>query len=336
VTGERAPRSSERGMTLIELLIAVLILSVVIAAAFSVSYAIMNSYREHRRSINVERSVRGAMAVLTEAVRNSSPGVPDGDIVDLVGCDFFFKGLRVENASDGPDALDVIYATGASTTLRAEFNEGSTQILVEDGSLLRAGDQVLITDFDRGHLIAITTVVNAPPDWIVTLAGSPQTVCSPGPPTFNAYPVRSTVIRAQRARFTVDTTSMPLLFMDRDGPAAGSEPPQPVAEGIEDLQISIGIDRNANGGLDELGATGDDDDWVYNNPDDSQPLPNIALTPFRAVRLTVIARSVDDTTNVTSSRLPAAEDRPQAAADDVFRRRSLSATIELRNIQGSP
>lgn len=329
-------RGGERGMTLIELMIAVLILSVVVAAAFGVSYSIMNSYREHRRSINVERSVRGAMAVLSEAVRNASPAVPDGQITDLVGCDFTFQAVRVENHSDGPDALEVVYATGATTTTRAEFSDASTQLLVEDGSRLRPGDQVLITDFDRGHLMAITAVAETPPDWTLTLAASPQTMCNPPAPTFPVYPVRSTVIRAQRARFTVDTTGMPLLYMDRDGPAVGSDPPLPVAEGVEDLQISIGIDRNGNGGLDELGAAGDDDDWVYNHVDDTQPLPDIAVTPFRAIRLTVIGRSVDETSNVPSSRRPAAEDRAAAVADDVFRRRSLSATIELRNLQGSP
>ncbi len=108
----------QRGMTVIELMIAMVILSVVVAAAFSVSYAIMNSYRDHRRAIAVERSARGAMSVLVDAVRNSGPGVPDGNIVDLVGCelDTAWRGIRVDNASDAPDAIDLVYSKGGLDT----------------------------------------------------------------------------------------------------------------------------------------------------------------------------------------------------------------------------
>jgi prepilin-type N-terminal cleavage/methylation domain-containing protein len=158
-------------MTLIELMIAVVILSVVVAAAFSVSYSIMNSYREHRRAIGVERSVRGAIALLTEAVRGTSPGVPDGQITDLVACDSTFQGIRVTNFSDAPDAIELVYAKGGVvTTLRAEFNQDLNQITVENGVDLRPEDQVLVTDFDKGHIVRITDVAQSGPDWILTLA----------------------------------------------------------------------------------------------------------------------------------------------------------------------
>jgi hypothetical protein len=58
--------------------------------------------------------------------------------------------------------------------------------------------------------------------------------------------------------------------------------------------------------------------------------------PFRAIRLTVIARSTDDTSNVATSLRPGAEDRAAATVADVARRRSLSTIVELRNLEGSP
>lgn len=326
-------RAGQRGMTLIELMVALVILGIVVSAAFGVAFSILNSYRDHRGAVNVERSARGAIAVLTDAVRNSSPGVPSGPIVDLVGCETNPHGIRVENASDEPDSIGIIYATGRIvTSLRAAINEASTELLVEDGSRLKVGDQVLVTDFEKGHVFKIQTITPPGTDWVLELTAAPQTLCSSNPPAAFSYRERSTVVRVQAARFAVNTTvDIPYLELDPDGPVGPAEPVA-VAEGIEDLQIAIGVDRNGNGRIDDdSAAAGDDDDWVFNHPDDT-----LQALPYRAIRLTVIARSIGDVTTKPTSQRPGAEDREGAAARDVFRRRALSTTVELRNLEGSP
>jgi prepilin-type N-terminal cleavage/methylation domain-containing protein len=325
-------RLDQRGMTLIELMVAIVILGVVVSAAFGVAFSILNSYREHRGAANVERSARGAIAVLTDAVRNSSPGVPSGPIVDLVSCETNPHGIRVENASDGPDSIGIIYATGrAVTSLRGELNQASTEILVEDTQRLHVGDHVLVTDFEKGHVFKVQTVTPPGIDGVLGLTAAPQTLCPSNPPAAFSYRERSTVVRVQSARFAINATfDIPFLQLDRDG--AESDREEAVAEGIEDLQIAIGVDRNGNGRIDDdAAAAGDDDDWVFNHPDDTLP-----ALPYRAIRLTVIARSIDDTTTKPTSQRPGAEDREGAATRDVFRRRVLSTTVELRNLEGSP
>jgi prepilin-type N-terminal cleavage/methylation domain-containing protein len=329
-------RDGERGMTLVELMIGMLILGVVVASAFSVAFAIMNGYREHRRAVAVERSARGAMAVLAEAVRNASPGVPTGNITDLVGCETLWQGIGVDNSAVAPDALNVVYADGGvHSSLLLPFDQGSSELRIEDGSLLAAGDHVLVTDFTTGHLVVVQTVTEAGAnDWVVQLAGVASSLCV-GVVSFS-YEARATVLRVQRARFFIDDAGgVPALWMDRDQPAGGLEP-EPIAEGIEDLQIAVGIDRDGDGRIGEDEAlSGDDDDWVFNHPSDNPPAP-ITTKPYRAVRLTVTARSLDDTSEAPVSRRPAAEDRPEAADRDELRRRSLSTTVEIRNLEGSP
>ncbi|HTE54929.1 MAG TPA: PilW family protein [Kofleriaceae bacterium] len=331
------PTADQRGMTLVELMVAVVILGIVVAAAFSVAFSIMNSYREHRRAVNVERSARGAMAVLTEAVRNASPGVPNGQIIDLVGCEDTWHGIQVENSSTGPDALDIVYATGdVMTSLTTTFDQASTELRVLDGSLFVPGNQVLVTDFTKGHLLTVLTVAQAGPEWIIGLSGTPASLCA-GVVGFT-YDARATVLRAQKARFSIsDVGGVPALYMDPDGPSPGGPlEPEAVAEGVEDLQIAIGVDRDGDGRIgDDVAAGGDDDDWVYNHASDIN-LPLLALTPYRAIRLTVIARSLDDTTQVATSLRAAAEDHAAAVAPDAFRRRNLSTTVEIRNLEGSP
>jgi prepilin-type N-terminal cleavage/methylation domain-containing protein len=331
-TGQRDP--GQAGMTLIELMIAMVILGIVIAAAFNVAYSIMNGYRDHRRAMAVERSARGAMSVLADSIRNASPGVENAQITDLVGCSTL-TGINVVNRSDGPDTLQIVYASGAViTSIRLPFNQDSNEMVVLDGSGLKNGDQVLVTDFDnRGHIMAITGVTDNGGDYTLGLANTPSSMCGTAPPPFS-YPVLSTVIKAQVAEFSVDESGdVPVLMMDRDGAGAGD--PEPVAEGIEDLQIAIGVDEDGDG---EVSADAPDgvDEWFYNHADDIDPAQAITARPYRALRITVVGRSVDETTAKATSIRPKAEDHDAPTQPDVFRRRSLSTRIEIRNLQGSP
>lgn len=329
-----SPRGDrESGMTLIELMIAMVILGIVIAAAFNVAYTIMNGYRDHRRAMAVERSARGAMTVLADAIRNASPGVETAQITDLVGCSTL-QGINVVNRSDGPDSLQIVYASGAViTSIRQPFDQSSTELVVLDGSALKPGDEVLVTDFDnRGHLVQVTDVTDNGGDYTLGLRAAPDSLCSPAPAAFS-YPVLSTVIKAQVAEFSVLEGDVPVLMMDRDG--AGPDDPEPVAEGIEDLQIAIGIDQDGNG---EVSTDAPDgvDEWYYNHEDDTDPPQSISARPYRALRVTVVARSMDETTSQPTSIRPKAEDHAAAANADVYKRRALSTRVEIRNLQGSP
>ena len=334
MSGPREPDRGQSVMTLIELMIAMVILGIVIAAAMNVAYTIMNGYRDHRRAMAVERSARGAMTVLADAIRNASPGVENAQITDLVGCSTL-TGIDVDNREDGPDTLRIVYATGAFvTSTRLPFAQDSSTLTVLDGSGLKQGDQILVTDFDnRGHLLAIQDVTDNGGDYTLTLYDQPDQLCSPAPADF-LYPVLSTVIKAQVAEFAIDESGdVPVLMMDRDG--AGDEEPEPVAEGIEDFQIAIGVDENADGEVSEDAPDGIDE-WFYNHVDDVDPALAITARPYRALRITVVARSVDETTARPTSIRPAAEDHAAATQPDVFRRRSLSTRVEIRNLQGSP
>ena len=324
----------QSGMTLIELMIAMVILGIVVAASFNVAYTIMNSYRGHRRAMAVERSARGAMTVLADSIRNASPGVENAQITDLVGCSTL-KGIDVTNRSDGPDSLQIVYASGGFiTSIREAFDQSSTEMIVLDGSGLKAGDQVLITDFEsRGHIMTIGDVTDNGGSYTLDLATAPSAMCSPAPAAFS-YPVLSTVIKAQVAEFSIDDSGdVPVLMMDRDG--AGAEDPEPVAEGIEDLQFAIGVDEDGDG---EVSADAPDgvDEWYYNHEDDVAPLHAITSKPYRALRITVVARSTDETTAQPTSIRPKAEDHEGETQPDVYRRRSLSTRVEIRNLSGSP
>src|SRR5205085_2105882 len=121
-----------------------------------------------------------------------------------------------------------VYASGGVvTSVRTnQFVVGtSNSVVVADASQLAQGDYILITDFSSGHLYKVTAV-----------AGTTLTVASSSCTAYT-YPVGSTVIRAQHAKFTIGTLDgNPVLYMDPD--SGGSAVAEPLAEGIEDLQIA--------------------------------------------------------------------------------------------------
>lgn len=339
------PRSRESGLTMVELMIAMLILGLVVATAFQIAFSIMNGYRDHRRAMAVERAARGAVSVLSDAIRNASPGVRDAMNFDVVGCSAL-RGVEVINASDAPDELEIIYASsgGIITSLREAFDQTQDSVIVEDASLLKDGDHVLVTDFTHGRVVRIEgDPVESGGGWTLALADAPEDACT-FPDTYptvdeNAftYAVRATVIKVQVARFflggDIDT---PVLMMDPDG--EGALEAEAIAEGIEDLQIAVGIDDDGDGTVEELGVAGDDDEWYYNHPDDNAPTTAITTRPYRALRITVVSRSMGETTTTVqaTSLRPAAEDRPISTTADIYKRRALSTTVEIRNFAGSP
>src|SRR5205807_7295177 len=145
------------------------------------------------------------------------------------------------------------------------------------------------------------------------------------------YPVGSLVIRAQHATFSIGSVnSVPTMMMDPD--AGGSAVAEPFAEGIEDLQIAIGVDVNGDGVISEVGSSANDDEWQGNVAGDS-----VLSGSIRAVRVTIVARSTQALAGpISSFNLPAVEDRPAGATFDKYRRRVLRSVVETRNLSGSP
>lgn len=318
-------------------MISVVIASIAIAAALTLGYSAMNAYRDHRNLLLIERSGRVSLEKLTSAIRTASPGVPTGNILDLVTCGPN-QALRVTSSSTAPDEITMIYAVGGIyTSARADFRETTSSLTVLNPTGIAPGDSVVVTNFQTGVFVQVrgvtaSTVVDGAWDLVV---GTPSTLC-PVVPAFNFAP-GSMVIRSTYARFYVDSSSavggVPTLMLDRGDPDL---PHEPVADGIEDLQIAIGVDLNGNGDVFEA-DDGAGDEWFHNSAADlGLAVPTLADNTWRALRLTVVARAPVETGNNPIYIRPAAEDRAAASAPDPYRRRIMMTTVEIRNLEGSP
>lgn len=323
-------RSPQAGVTLVELMVSLLITSIAVAAAMGLAFTMMNSYREHRRMVNVERAGRVSLEIIADAVRGSSAGVTTGQLADEVGCSVY-GALGVVNNTNAPDELEVIYASGGLfTSLRAGY-DGTGDLTVLDGADFQPGDYVIVSNIDQGHIVQIDpagTISQGSNDWTFPMVAP---ACGTAFPT-GGYQPGDLVIRARVARFFIqDVGGIPTLFMDPDGD--GPETEEPLAEGIEDLQLAVGVDVADDGTVADTASS--TDDWFYNHPSDSAPPPIATIVP-RALRITLVARSVEETTSQPTSIRPAVEDRAGATEPDVYRRRVLSTVVEIRNLEGSP
>ena len=316
--------TSERGFTLVELMMSLVLFGLVVAGLLSVAGTMAVGFRAQRSTLSTEDSARTAIELLADALRGASPGVPVANIQHVNTC--ATGALSVVNSSTAPDQLTAVFASGAVvTSLRTPYGAGTTGVTVADATQLAAGDTVLITDLDRGHLATIQSVNST--SGAVGLV--PQSCSSLDLPT-GGYAAGSLVIRALRATFSVaEIDGVPTLMMDRD--AEGPETAEPFADGIEDLQVALGVDADNDGALAEGGAAANDDEWNFNVAGET-----LQAGPVRAIRVTVVARASKPVVGTPAFYRPYAEDRAGTTQPDGFRRRSTRTTIEIRNLGGSP
>ena len=330
----RRRRRPEAGFTLIELMVSLVMFSFAIAGVLGIAVSLTVGYREQRQAINAESAVRVPMDFMADALRQSSPAVPNSvasALIDASGANCTDGAINVTNSSTGPDRLDVIYASGAIvTTTRTVVTGTDTEVTVTDATQLAANDYIVISDTAHGVLYKINSVNTVTGEIDFTaLCDSPITGWT------TDFPTGSMVVRAQHAEFYIDTVDgIPTLMMDPDGPQ-GTLGGQPLAEGVEDFQVALGVDADANLQLATEDASGANlDEWVGNHSGDTPYV--VGAGTVRAVRITLIARAstpVEGTAS-TFSR-PAAEDRAAGAADK-YRRRVLRSTVEVRNMEASP
>ncbi len=324
-------RRGQGGFTLVELMVSLVIFSFVVAGALSVAVALTNGYRSQRQSIGAEGAARASMDFIADAFRGGSPGVPSGLIQDIRSCEIGPIAHGDGTGPGGTDTLRMVFASGAvvSSTI-APFARGAAVIQLADATGFRAGDALLVTNFSVGHIVYVGGVNSA-----TELRVQTSSACTP----LTAFPSGDTVyargalaVRVRNAMFAVaPLDGVPTLWMDPDG--SGPAVAEPLAEGVEDFQVEIGTDATGDG-ITEVGAGGNDDEWVGNHAADSPLAPTAVL---RAVRLGLVARTVAPLLGKLQYAPPLLANHtptPPPGGFDGYRRRVLTSVIEIRNLGG--
>ncbi len=341
----RPRRRSQRGFTLIELMVSLVLFALVVTGLMAVAVSMITGYRDQEVTIATETATRSTIDYLTNALHNASPGVStftNFGSLDSATCPV--GAIALESNQTTPlantsDKLTITFASGGVvTTSTSTWTGGDGTVDVIDATQITANDYVVITNFDVGHFVRVTNSTGSAPGTLTLDVEC--TTPNPAVPT-GGYIAGATVIRAMRAKFSIGVVPsddvigvVPVLNMDAD--AEGTQQiDQPIAEGIEDLQVVYAADNvTANGVIDAESTTAGADEWYGNVLGETVPLPLPNAT--RAIRVTLVARTTRQFSGVNAFVLKALEDRAANSATDNFRRRILSTTVEIRNLAGSP
>ncbi len=339
-------RKNNRGFSLVELMVAIVVSTILIAAVSATYIAQNRSYVAQENVTEINTQAKIAIDVMANDIKTAGFGVPADMNQDAV------NGLTtvvsfIDN-SDAPDAITVVGGFRMLGTLWPALGAPSTISCAAQGAYVPLGSTTVRIDYvdsadifntDDKRSISIdginyATVANvSDTDATITL-DRPLSQdfplldtdgdgnCDTGRPV---YVVEDTTFCVDgngvlhRIRRRADmTTCTPSVTSDDDV----------LAENIEDLQFAYAVDTDGDGQIDDLNGDGliDDQDYLISGN-------GVDPVTIRAVRINVLARAEREDVNYQGMGNPPSliENRNHAATNDNFRRRWWQTVVTIRN-----
>ncbi len=319
-TGSR----NDAGFTLIEIVIALAILTLSMTAIFASFNFQQKSYLAQNAVAEMQQNVRGAMNYVELDLRNAGGGIPPAVAYHIPV--LFFGGSTVsvvsgvgfdDGGAGGWDNVYMISVRGIPTHIVDDMPNTSSELKVADPSGWVAGDIAIIFDDTDADVFQITAVQSSN-----HLQHNPQGVF--GKDLSKAYGEGAKVAKLQYAGYFLDFSdpAHPTLmknFLDN----TGTNIPQVVADDIEDMQVRLVMEDGSE----------HDGDWFPLQPD-----PVAELGKVRKVRLYLMGR--------TRNAEKGWNEGPRAkwnhttltalSSYDNYRRRDLEMLVDLRNAGLAP
>ena len=251
--------SRQSGVTLVELLIAMLIGAFLVGGILQVFAGARQTYRVHDATSRMQESGRMALEVLARDIRmadfwgcasNSISMVNNLNTAGAGYIDFVTGGVvGTDGASGAPDSITLRGGFDAGITVEPPYGpQASANIKVNKGTGLAQDTIVMVSDCSNGDIFQVT---NSNPDSGVlvhnTGSGDPgnYNVSNPGCPGSNAhclskvYGGDAKVLLTQEVSYRIDDGSegQPALFRND----------VEFLDGIENLQILYGEDITGTG-----------------------------------------------------------------------------------------
>jgi type IV pilus assembly protein PilW len=365
LTSMRTDKRSERGFTLIEVMVAMIVAMAVVAAAFTILVTSNKAAQVNEQVADTQQNARLAMDLIatdiklagfnmTGTIGNCTVGNPPVP-VPIVPLDNTPGGAVAAINDVGPDSVRMVVpaltagSTGGLPVLAAAAVGDATLIT------LSAADVTAMTNAGMA-LGSVVSIGASHASRITAIAATTLTLERPFPPApagVILYPIGTPVYLLQCVTYAISTVAATCggstTCLTRNG--------VPMVDGIEDLQLAYGCDGCntappnpplPNGVVDEQDASGGtftQGDLITNS------LWNIVpMTPdkIKLVQVTIVARQnraeqgvaeTGATASNTAGPVIASDHNPSADAGYNVtayrqqRRRVLTRTIQVRNIE---
>jgi prepilin-type N-terminal cleavage/methylation domain-containing protein len=217
------------GFTLIEMLVSLLAVSLIMAGIISNFVAQDKAGVQGDRLRATEENLRAGMDIITDALRNSGFGVPNGNLGTWINWVAGFNTSPVVITGNGPQTLSLAACTSQPVaTLTAAANAGATQLTVNSTATLATGNLIWIAYREFARVQAMTNTT-------ITIDTNPNT-SSVNDGLGGARAAGSPICRVEVLTFAVNTSSN-TLSMTRSSASTGTTT-STLAEGISDLQVT--------------------------------------------------------------------------------------------------
>jgi prepilin-type N-terminal cleavage/methylation domain-containing protein len=328
-----------RGMTLIEIMIAMLLAGIVSAFILMIMRSQLIAYEQNDQVARMQQNERAGLAIVETLLRRACGGIAQGRIQNEVGTPKLVDCVNVTepNTNNGTDQVDITYGSSPWTAVSAyDITSASPSATVANASSFSKNDYVLLTDFNQAMLFQISGIATtiSPQAKISLGSATPTNPFGAFTPTY-LMKVVSYTIYVQKTS-TVGLENM--LMLDPQGITGdGVTHPsaQPIVENVVDFQLSLGLDNNSDGTITEVGKAAADDEW-YGNVNGELPLAVAQWgsgTNPKWIRLSLIFQTSNKYPG-TVPTLPLFEDRTTAVATTtsggIPRYRSVRITLAPR------
>lgn len=327
-----------RGFTLIELMVSMALFGLIAAGAMSL---VLSGARTQSRSARVDvaqTSLRSAIDFITRDVVGASAGAKTG-LLTLAsnGNTVTAVNLTLNNVGPNGDDWLELYTVDGSTAAQLTTGVGSgvasLPITYEQSSTVANGcilcgqflstlpypAYVEVSDLSSSAIVALKSVTST----ALTLAEN-----MPAGYAANAWvlPSRHVTYKISTTTFLAASTgNASMLMMDVNGSGF-----QPLAEGVEDMQIAYGFDNDGNGIVDDKGLAANDDEFLYNVA--GETLGTWSIANLRTIRVTLVVKGTSVEGGLQNLPAPPkAEDHTPTGGPDGFIRRVLRTEIAVRN-----
>jgi prepilin-type N-terminal cleavage/methylation domain-containing protein len=310
-----------KGVTLIELMVALVISAVLVAGTYSIFISQQRTYIAQDQIVAAQQDGRAALTIMARDIRMAGM---------LTGTDGFSVWDGSNNATEaitptnndggtGLDQVRVVYAA-------EEFISGVTPVYVtivngsavtlsaaisgffNDGSGTTKRSYVAFEGYNSVYQIANGGV-----------SGSTLTLTTVPPDTLASY--RARVFRVRAITYRVNSNTLQRNYGEGNDTLAGATNQSQV----EDLQIAYQVTGVTYWTFDGVV------DAAHGETSDTALPAGTTNADIRAVRITLSMRTpIQDTADLNYTR-PALEDRAGSATNDGFRRRVYTTVVKLRN-----
>lgn len=204
------PARDSRGFTLVELLIAGVLLALVVGVMFGTLNRTQGEADRVDTLLEQRQSARAAVQLLERDLRMSGSGWGRNPVVvSYLGApdSFFAITPGPGQGANSNDSVMIMGAWSANTTIESSMPSPSSILKVEDTSGFAEGDLVVITDGVSSNLFDVTGVNDSPGN----IQHNPSSPWNP-PGGFSqwpagGYPAGSQVFKVELMSYRVDSTS---------------------------------------------------------------------------------------------------------------------------------